>query len=107
MDRIRTPKFGVILNLVMDEAHKTRYSIQHCCRKMYLDLKRLYWWLNMKAEIGTYVSKCLNFSKVKLEHQNPSSLLQQPEIPESKWELIIMDVISKYPIHLVILKLYG
>ncbi|GKA75984.1 putative reverse transcriptase domain-containing protein [Tanacetum coccineum] len=48
------------------------------------DLKQLYWWPNMKADIATYVSKCLTCSKVKAEHQKPSGLLVQPEIPEWK-----------------------
>ncbi|GJZ59458.1 putative reverse transcriptase domain-containing protein [Tanacetum coccineum] len=64
---------------------------------MYQDLKKLYWWLNMKAEIATYVSKCLTCAKVKAEHQKPSGLLQQPEIPEWKWEKITMDFVSRLP----------
>ncbi|CAH1420946.1 unnamed protein product [Lactuca virosa] len=51
----------------------------------------------MKAEIATYVSKCLTCSRVKAEHQKPSGLLQQPEIPEWKWEQISMDFINKLP----------
>ncbi|GJZ05550.1 putative reverse transcriptase domain-containing protein, partial [Tanacetum coccineum] len=64
---------------------------------MYQDLKKLYWWPNMKAEIATYVSKCLTCAKVKAEHQKPSGLLQQPEIPEWKWEKITMDFVSGLP----------
>ncbi|GJW88124.1 putative reverse transcriptase domain-containing protein [Tanacetum coccineum] len=64
---------------------------------MYHDLKKLYWWPNMKADISTYVSKCLTCSKVKAEHQKPSGLLVQPEIPQWKWEKIIMDFITKLP----------
>ncbi|GKB82392.1 putative reverse transcriptase domain-containing protein [Tanacetum coccineum] len=51
--------------------------------KIYQDLKLLYWWPNMEADIATYVSKCLTYVKVKGEHQKPSRLLQQPEIPEA------------------------
>ncbi|GJW54995.1 reverse transcriptase domain-containing protein [Tanacetum coccineum] len=42
-------------------------------------------------------SKCLTCAKVKAEHQRPSCLLQQPEIPEWKWEKIAMDFIIKLP----------
>ncbi|GKE16040.1 putative reverse transcriptase domain-containing protein, partial [Tanacetum coccineum] len=48
----------------------------------YRDLKQLYWWPNMKANIATYVSNCLTCAKVKAEHQKPSGLLVQSEIPE-------------------------
>ncbi|GJX37802.1 putative nucleotidyltransferase, ribonuclease H [Tanacetum coccineum] len=51
----------------------------------------------MKRDIATYVSKCLTCAKVKAEHQRPSGLLQQLEIPEWKWENITMDFIIKLP----------
>ncbi|GKB73780.1 putative reverse transcriptase domain-containing protein [Tanacetum coccineum] len=44
--------------------------------KMYQDMKKLYWLPNMKADIATYVSKCLTCLKVKAEHQKPSGLLK-------------------------------
>ncbi|GKC37486.1 putative reverse transcriptase domain-containing protein, partial [Tanacetum coccineum] len=56
-----------------------------------------YWWPNVKADIATYVSKCLTCAKVKAEHQKPSGLLQQPEIPVWKWERITMDFVSGLP----------
>ncbi|GJR95567.1 ribonuclease H-like domain-containing protein [Tanacetum coccineum] len=64
---------------------------------MYQDLKKLYWWSNMKAEIATYVGKCLTCAKVKAEYQKPSGLLVQPVIPVWKWENIIMDFVTKLP----------
>ncbi|GJW78278.1 putative reverse transcriptase domain-containing protein [Tanacetum coccineum] len=64
---------------------------------MYQDLKKLYWWPNMKAIIAEYVSKCLTCSRVKAECQKPSDLLIQPEIPTWKWERITMDFVTKLP----------
>nr|GEU67135.1 putative reverse transcriptase domain-containing protein [Tanacetum cinerariifolium] len=73
------------------------YSIHLGSDKMYQDLKQLYWWPNMKADIATYVSKCLTCTKVKVEHQKSPGLLQQPEIPVWKWERITMDFIVGLP----------
>ncbi|GJX29960.1 putative reverse transcriptase domain-containing protein [Tanacetum coccineum] len=81
----------------MNEAHTTKYFVHLGEDKMYYDLRDLYWWPRMKKDIAMYVSKCLTCSKVKAEHQKPSGLLQQPEIPEWKWENITMDFITKLP----------
>ncbi|GJX19284.1 putative reverse transcriptase domain-containing protein [Tanacetum coccineum] len=62
-----------------------------------MDMKKLYWWPNIKADIATYVSKCLTCAKVKAEHQRPSGLLVQPEIRQWKWDNITMDFIMKLP----------
>ncbi|GJR51437.1 putative reverse transcriptase domain-containing protein [Tanacetum coccineum] len=51
----------------------------------------------MKKDIAEYVSRCLTCLKVKAEHQRPSGLLQQPEIPIWKWEGIAMDFVTKLP----------
>ncbi|GJR89354.1 putative reverse transcriptase domain-containing protein [Tanacetum coccineum] len=91
------PLFGGLRDLIMHESHKSKYSIHPGSDKMYQDLKKLYWWPNMKADIATYVSKCLTCAKVKVEHQRPSGLLQQPEIPEWKWERITMDFVTGLP----------
>ncbi|GKG43797.1 reverse transcriptase domain-containing protein, partial [Tanacetum coccineum] len=60
-------------------------------------MKKLYWWPNMKANIATYVSKCLTYVKVKAEHQRLSGLLVQPDIPQWKWDNITMDFVTKLP----------
>ncbi|GJZ98205.1 retrotransposon protein, putative, ty3-gypsy subclass [Tanacetum coccineum] len=59
--------------------------------------KDRYWWPRMKNDIAKYVSKCLTCLKVKAEHQRPSGLLQQPEIPVWKWEGMAMDFVTKLP----------
>ncbi|GJU31637.1 putative reverse transcriptase domain-containing protein [Tanacetum coccineum] len=91
------PLFGNLRDLIMHESHKSKYSIHPGSDKMYQDLKKLYWWPNMKAIIAEYVGKCLTCSRVKAECQKPSGLLIQPEIPTWKWEIITMDFITKLP----------
>ncbi|GJW77779.1 reverse transcriptase domain-containing protein [Tanacetum coccineum] len=96
-DRIWIPSIGDVRKLIMDEAHTSRYSVHPGADKMYYDLRDLYWWPGMKRDIAEYVSRCLTCSKIKAEHQKPSGLLQQPEIPEWKWEKLAMDFITKLP----------
>ncbi|GJR36184.1 putative reverse transcriptase domain-containing protein [Tanacetum coccineum] len=91
------PCYGDLRTVIMHESHKSKYSIHPGSDKMYQDMKKLYWWPNMKAEIATYVSKCLTCAKFKAEHQRPSGLLVQLEIPQWKWDNITMDFITKLP----------
>ncbi|GJT33688.1 putative reverse transcriptase domain-containing protein [Tanacetum coccineum] len=91
------PCYGDLRTVIMHESHKSKYSIHPGSDKMYQDIKKLYWWPNMKANIATYVSKCLTCAKVKAEHKRPSGLLVQPEIPQWKWDNITMDFVTKLP----------
>ncbi|GJZ57247.1 putative reverse transcriptase domain-containing protein, partial [Tanacetum coccineum] len=92
------PRFSGLRDLVMHESHKSKYSIHPRSDKMYQDLKLLYWWPNMKADIATYVSKCVTCMKFKDEHQKPSGLLQHPKILVWKWERITMDFMNGLPV---------
>ncbi|GJW84571.1 putative reverse transcriptase domain-containing protein [Tanacetum coccineum] len=76
------PRYGDLRSVVMHESHKSKYFIHTGSKKMYQDKKKLYYWPNMKADIATYISKCLTCAKVKAEHQRPLGLLVQPAIPE-------------------------
>ncbi|GJU56957.1 putative reverse transcriptase domain-containing protein [Tanacetum coccineum] len=81
--------FGELRALIMHWfAYSQSIPSSHGLDKMYQDLKKLYWWPNMKAEIATYVSKYLTCAKVKAKYQKPSGFLVQPEIPQWKWERI-------------------
>ncbi|GJR15707.1 hypothetical protein Tco_0798359 [Tanacetum coccineum] len=91
------PCYDDLRTVIMHESHKSKYSIHPGSEKMYQDVKKLYWWPNMKADIATYVSKCLTCAKVKAEHQRQSGLLVQPEIPQWKWDNITMDFVTKLP----------
>ncbi|GJU73004.1 putative reverse transcriptase domain-containing protein [Tanacetum coccineum] len=58
------PCYGNLRTVIMHESHKSKYSIHPGSDKMYQDMKKLYWWPNMKADIATYVSKCLTCAKL-------------------------------------------
>nr|GEY22629.1 putative reverse transcriptase domain-containing protein [Tanacetum cinerariifolium] len=54
-DRSWIPCYGDLRTVIMHESHKSKYSIHPGSDKMYQDMKKLYWWPNMKADIATYV----------------------------------------------------
>nr|GFA32717.1 putative reverse transcriptase domain-containing protein [Tanacetum cinerariifolium] len=53
--------FGDLRTLIMHESHKSKYSIHPGSDKMYQDLKQLYWWRNMKANIASYEKITMDF----------------------------------------------
>nr|GEX68403.1 putative reverse transcriptase domain-containing protein [Tanacetum cinerariifolium] len=61
------PCYGDLRTLIMHESHKSKYYVHPGSDKMYQDMKKLYWWPNMKADIATYVSKCLKCLKRALQ----------------------------------------
>ncbi|GJW83429.1 putative reverse transcriptase domain-containing protein [Tanacetum coccineum] len=81
---------------MMDKSFEIRPDGTRCSDKMYHDLKKLYWWPNMKAIIAEYVGKCLTCSRVKAECQKPSAYWYN-QIPMWKWERITMDFVTKLP----------
>nr|GEW14772.1 hypothetical protein [Tanacetum cinerariifolium] len=49
------PCFGDLRTLIMYESHKSKNLIHPRSDKMCQDLKKVYWWPNIKVEIATYV----------------------------------------------------
>ncbi|GKD24825.1 putative reverse transcriptase domain-containing protein, partial [Tanacetum coccineum] len=68
LDRIWVSLKGDARTLIMDEAHKSKYSIHPGADKMYYDLRDRYWWPGMKNDIAEY-----------------------------KWEGLAMDFVTKLP----------
>ncbi|KAK8528247.1 hypothetical protein V6N12_074781 [Hibiscus sabdariffa] len=97
-DRMCVPNDEGLRKEMLDEAHKSSFSIHPGSVKMYKYLKPLYWWPGMKAAITDYVSRCLNCQKVKVEHQALIGLLQPLKFPLWKWERITMDFVSGLPV---------
>ena len=92
--RICVPNMKEMKNIIFKEVHETPYSIHPGSTKMYMDLKKTFWWNNMKREIASYVAECHVCRQVKAEHQSPAGLLQTLPIPKWKWKEISMDFIT-------------
>jgi hypothetical protein len=96
-NRICVPDIPEIKEVIPKEAHQTPYSIHPGSTKIYMDLKDVFWWNNMKREIAKYVSECHTCQRVKAEHQSPAKKLQPLPIPKWKWEEIGMDFVTGLP----------
>ncbi|KAL4028513.1 hypothetical protein IC575_011710 [Cucumis melo] len=95
--RLCVPSDTVIKTELLSEAHSSLFSMHPGSTKMYQDLKRVYWWRNMKREVAEFVSRCLVCQQVKAPRQKPAGLLQPLSIPEWKWENVCMDFITGLP----------
>ena len=96
-NRCCVPDSVVIKRLILEEAHRSPYTVHPGSTKMYRDLKESFWWEGMKREIAQFVAQCLTCQQVKVEHQRPAGLLQPLQIPEWKWEHISMDFVTSLP----------
>ena len=50
----------------------------------------------MKRDIAYYIARCMECQKLKVEHRHPIGLLQLLPIPQWKWEVMIIDFITKF-----------
>ncbi|GKB36864.1 putative reverse transcriptase domain-containing protein [Tanacetum coccineum] len=93
------PCFRELGALIMHESHKLKYSIHPGSDKMYQDLRRLYWWPNMKAEIATYVNKCLTCAKVIVDRLTKSAHflpMREDDTLEKLMRQYLKEVVSKH-----------
>jgi len=82
--KVCIPEDLELKGMILEEGHKSRFSMHPGMTKMYHDLKESFWWSGMKKNVAQYVSSCLTCQKAKVEHQRPGGMLQQLEIPEWK-----------------------
>ncbi|GJR75782.1 putative reverse transcriptase domain-containing protein [Tanacetum coccineum] len=55
------PLKGEVRTLILDEAHKSMYSVHPRANKMYYDLRDRYWWPRMKNNIAEYEGIAIDF----------------------------------------------
>ncbi|KAL0536730.1 hypothetical protein IC582_025690 [Cucumis melo] len=80
--RLCVPSDSAVKTELLSKAHSSPFSMHPGSTKMYQNLKRVYWWRNMKREVAEFVSRCLVCQQVKAPRQKPAGLLQPLSIPE-------------------------
>ena len=58
------------------KAHRVKYTVHPGITKMYMELKRHFWWKNMRKDVVEYVANFYTCQQVKTEHKRPASTLQ-------------------------------
>ena len=85
---IYDPPNEYIWKLILFESHRAIYMAHPGVKKMYVELKPLFFWNGIKSDVVNYLVKCLECQLVKVEHRHRASLLQPHAIHQSKWEII-------------------
>ena len=57
--RVCVPKESDLRKMILEEAHRSEFTIHHDINKMYQDLKKMFWWPGMKVDAARLVNKCL------------------------------------------------
>ncbi|GJT42684.1 putative reverse transcriptase domain-containing protein [Tanacetum coccineum] len=68
IDRIWVPLVGGVRTIILDEAHKTRYSVHPGADKMYHDLRDMYWWPGMKRDLLLMLTKSAHFLAMREDY---------------------------------------
>jgi hypothetical protein len=97
-NRICIPTNDELRISISSKAHRVVYMAHLGVTKMKIDLKTLFFWKGMKADIDSYMVRCLECQQVKAEHRHQVGLLQPHIIPQSKWEVILTDFIFGFPL---------
>jgi hypothetical protein len=92
--RIYVPPNDELRMLILSEAHRAVYMAHPGVTKMRADLKPLFFWKGMKADIVNFVARCLECQQVKAEHRHLAGLLQPHAIPNRngksfRWILLL------------------
>ena len=96
-NRVYIPDSSELRKLVLQEMHDVPYAGHPGYQKTVIAVIKEYFWLSMKNDVASYISRCMKCQKVKVEHRHPTGLLQPLQILEWKWEVVTIDFITKLP----------
>jgi transposase InsO family protein len=96
--RMYIPESGDIRSIILKESHRALYCVHLGVKKMYADMRKLFFWVGMKCDVVHFITKCLECQQVKADHHHSAGLLQPHDVPMSKWEVISMDFVVGLPL---------
>jgi hypothetical protein len=59
------PENGDIQSIILKEAHRALYCAHPGVKKMYVDMRKLFFWVGMKRDVVHFVAKFLECQQVK------------------------------------------
>jgi hypothetical protein len=92
------PEDGDIRSIILKESHRALYYAHPSVKKMYVDMRKLFFWVGMKRNVVHFVTKCLECQQVKADHHHSAGLLQPHDVPMSKWDVISMYFVVGFPL---------
>jgi hypothetical protein len=96
--RLVIPQDRNLKKEILDKAHLSKFTIHPGSTKMYQELRKNFWWSNMKGETTEYVSGCDTCQRIKASHLKTAGQMQPLSIPAWKWDDISMDFIVGLPL---------
>ena len=73
--RLIVPNIIDLREDILEDSHRSKFTIHPGSSKMYADMKRLYYWDRMKSDIANFIKHCMTCQLIKAEHQRPGGLL--------------------------------
>jgi hypothetical protein len=95
--KVYVPNSSEMKNAVLKEMKNVPYVGHPGYHKTITEVRSQYFWPGMKKEVANYITRCMEFQKVKKKHRHPTSFLQPFPILEWRWEVVLIDFITKFP----------
>ena len=95
---IVVPNHADIRKEIISELHDSLYAGHPGQRRTVLLVRRYFWWPTLDADCKDFVRGCVICQRDKASTHKVPGLLQQPAIPEGKWQTVSMDFITTLPV---------
>jgi len=95
--RVYVPNHNDIHSRIIKEAHDTPTSGHMGEWKTLARIATRFYWPNMRKSVHEYINKCESCQRNKPTNQLPQGLLQSLEVPDTRWQIVTMDFITKLP----------